>query len=459
MRLSFLNRQEEMTRLRAQFARDESTLTVVYGRRRCGKSRLILEALPPETSVYYVGDDRENVLQRVGLANEISRLIPGFADVHYPEWDTLLSHWFERARPGSILAIDEFPALVTAAREIPSLLQKHFDRNRAGRKHIVLTGSSQRMMQGLVLDRRTPLFGRAAEIMKLDSLPAGWIQQALDIEDGNAAIEVFSVWGGIPRYWELAAEHPVLSEAIESLILNPLGILYEEPTALLFDDMREIVQTASLLTLIGRGCHRPSELASRLEKPVTDLSRPLARLLDLELIRRDRPFGSSAGSTKRTFYQIQDPFLRFWFRFVEPERSRLEAGQHQAVLKKVLLDLPYHTSGVWEELVRASIAKAGYFGKQWKPASRWWGAGRDRRPLEIDVVAESGDGKALLLGEVKWSESVAGENTLQHLHKKSEQFPLTGDRELYLGVWQKGPARKLGQGGMFSPEQVLAALI
>jgi len=457
MRFAFLNRHEELARLKAQFGRAESTCTVVYGRRRCGKSRLILEALQPATSVYYVCDDRENALQRAGLAEEIARLIPGFADVHYLEWDALLSHWFERARPGSVLALDEFPALVTAAREIPSLLQKHLDRNRSGRKHIVLTGSSQRMMQGLVLDRRAPLYGRAGEIMKIDALPAGWIQKALGIGDGRAAIEAYSVWGGIPRYWELAADYPVLNDAIVSLILNPLGVLHEEPAALLFDDLRDVVQAASLLTLIGRGCHRPSELASRLEKPATDLSRPLARLLDLELIRRDRPFGSSQRSTKRTFYQIQDPFLRFWFRFVEPERSRLEAGQHREVLKKVLQDLPYHTSGVWEELVRASVARAEYFGRQWKPASRWWGAGSDRRPMEIDVVAESVDGKALLLGEARWTESRAKGTDLQQLVEKSERFPLTGDRVLYLGIWQKGPAREYRQGSVFSPAQVLAA--
>jgi len=99
--------------------------------------------MPAGSSVYYVGDDREDALQRAGLATEIARLIPGFDDVHYPEWDTLLSHWYERAHPGAVLALDEFPTLVSAAKEIPSLLQKHLDQNKGSRIHVVLTGSIQ----------------------------------------------------------------------------------------------------------------------------------------------------------------------------------------------------------------------------------------------------------------------------------------------------------------------------
>ena len=79
-----------------------------------------------------------------------------------------------------------------------------------------------------------------------------------------------------------------------------------------------------MLALVGRGCHRLLEIAARLEKPATSLGRPLQRLLELGLVRRELPFGSSLRDSKRTLYVIADPFLRFWFRFVDPERSRLE---------------------------------------------------------------------------------------------------------------------------------------
>ena len=70
---------------------------------------------------------------------------------------------------------------------------------------VALAGSSQRMMQGLVLDASAPLYGRAREAMKLRPIPAGHLARALGIRDAPGCVRAYAVWGGIPRYWELAA--------------------------------------------------------------------------------------------------------------------------------------------------------------------------------------------------------------------------------------------------------------
>jgi AAA+ ATPase superfamily predicted ATPase len=300
MRLPFLDRAEELRRLRAVLGRAEPAMAVLYGRRRCGKSRLLVRALPEGRSVYYVGDERESALQRHGLATEMARLLPGFDRVAYPEWDALLARFWQQAPRRTVLALDEFPALAAAAPELPSLLQKYIDRAERGAPAVVLTGSSQRMMYGLVLDRTAPLYGRSAEVLKIGPLPCGWIRRALNVSDDKPAIEAYALWGGIPRYWELAADFPDVWAAVHSLVLSPLGVLHDEPSRLLLDDLREPTQAASILTLIGQGCHRLSEIAGRLGKPATSLSRPLERLLELGLVRRDLPFGASPRDSKRS---------------------------------------------------------------------------------------------------------------------------------------------------------------
>src|SRR5215212_2279289 len=312
MKLPFLDRHEEAARFRRLIDRSEGQLGVVYGRRRCGKSRLLREILPPGRSVYYVGDDREASLQRASLATEIGRLLPGFERVTYPGWDALLARWWQEARPGTVLALDEFPSLVAVAQELPSLLQKYLDREAERGIHLLLSGSSQRMMQGLVLDRTAPLFGRATEMLKTSRLPPGWIAEALHLDAPERAVESYAVWGGTPRYWELAGDHPDLRSALRSLVLSPLGVLSEEPARLLLDDMRDTTQAASILSLIGQGCHRISEIAARLGKPVTTLSRPIQRLQEMDLITREQPFAEESRGGKRTLYKISDPFLRFW---------------------------------------------------------------------------------------------------------------------------------------------------
>jgi AAA+ ATPase superfamily predicted ATPase len=457
MKLPFLDRQEEASRLRRLLGRAEGSLGVVYGRRRCGKSRLLREILPPARTVYYVGDDREASLQRASLATEIGRLLPGFERVTYNDWDALVSRFWQEAPPGTVLVLDELPSLVAVAGELPSLLQKVLDRESDRGVHLLLSGSSQRMMQGLVLDRTAPLFGRAGEILKIAPLPAGWIAEALHLQAPERAVESYAVWGGTPRYWELAGDYPDLRNALRDLVLSPLGVLSEEPSRLLLDDMRDATQAASILSLIGQGCHRLSEIAARLGRPATALSRPLQRLQEMDLVTREQPFAEEPRSSKRTLYKISDPFLRFWFRFVEPNRSRLGAGQLGVVEEEIVRRLGHHVGEIWEELARASVPLLPLGGGTWGPAGRWWGPGLDRQPLEVDLVAQSHDGGKILVGEVKWSSPRDAAPLLAELEAKAKRLPVAAGREVVPALWLKEAAEGLAD-SVVTPRQVLAVL-
>lgn len=431
---------------------------MLYGRRRCGKSRLLREILPWERSVYYVGDEREDPLQRSSLATEIARLLPEFDRVPYPDWDSLLSRFYREAPAGTVLALDELPALAAAAPELPSVLQKHLDRFPERGLHVILAGSSQRMMQGLVLDRTAPLYGRATEILKITPLAAGWIEEALAREDPADAISAWSVWGGIPRYWELARAHENLETALRELVFSPLGVLHDEPARLLLDDLRDTTQATSILSLIGQGCHRSSEIAARMGKPATSLSRPLERLLEMELVVREIPFGAEERGSKRTLYRIADPFLRFWFRFVQPNRSRLEARQMAGVEREIAVRLPHHIGEAWEDLSRASVPALGIEGKSWGPARRYWGPGLDRQPLEVDLVAESQEDDTLLVGEAKWSEQRSPARALHELAQKVDRLPFAQGRPIVLALWCKNAVRGPLRRQVITPRPLLAAL-
>jgi AAA+ ATPase superfamily predicted ATPase len=275
VRLPFLNRSEELARIGAALDAVGPSLCVLYGRRRLGKSRLVLEALAQRRAVYFVGDDRDASLQRRALAREIERLLPGFATVEYPDWSALLERFSAQAPPDAVLALDEFPALAARSRELPSVLQRLVDGQHG--PHLILTGSAQQMMHGLVLDGSAPLFGRAREVLRIDPLAIRYLPHALSTSSSVAAVEHWATWGGVPRYWELAREHRSRSDAVRHLVLSPLGVLFREPERLLRDDLEDVGRAASLLALVGMGAHRLSEIASRLGHPATSLSRPLRR--------------------------------------------------------------------------------------------------------------------------------------------------------------------------------------
>jgi AAA+ ATPase superfamily predicted ATPase len=430
--LPFVDRQAELARLRRALTARSSSLVCVYGRRRVGKSRLVTAALHDLTAVYYLADERDDLLQRRSLAREIERLVPGFARVEYPDWDALLDRWAEAAPPGAVLALDELPYLVAAAPALPSILQRRIDRG-IGRQHWLLCGSSQRMMHGIALDATAPLYGRAREIVKLEPLAFPYLAEALRLRRAEDAVEAFATWGGIPRYWELADGAPSLAAAQRDLVLDPLGVLHAEPQRLLLDELSSSTHAHSILALVGQGCHRLSEIAGRLGRPATSLTRPLALLVDVGLIKRELPFDEHPRRSKRTRYKIADPFLRYWYRFVDPNRSLLEARQLDVQTKPAWLA---HLAEIWEDIVRASIADAPIDGARWQPAQPWW-ASAATGGAELDVVAAHRDDRTrLLVGEVKLSLTPADVPRLLHdLEAKARACDWARNRQLTLRLW------------------------
>jgi len=107
---------------------------------------------------------------------------------------------------------------------------------------------------------------------------------------------------------------------------------------------------------------------------------------------------------------------------------------------------------------RPSVPWLDLFGRTWGPAGRWWGPGLDHQPLEIDLVAESEDQAALLVGEVKWTAPDDPARWLEELERKAARLPFAAGREIFLALWQKTPARGPASRQILTPQQVLARL-
>ena len=435
MKLDFLNREPELKRLKRSIDLGEEFFAVLYGRRRCGKSTL-LQKITDDSTVYYLADQQEAKLQIGSIAKEISHLISGFNSVNYPSWSSLLKNLSDRSAGKITLIIDEFPYLVQVAPELPSVIQKYLDSPNDRKINLIICGSSQRMMYGLVLDSKAPLYGRAREIIKLNPLMPGWITEALNI-NVNTAIEYYSVFGGIPRYWELAADYSNIGEAVKDLILDREGVLHDEPMRLLLDDMQSAIQPFSILSLLGIGCRRISEIAGRLEKPITSMTRPLAILQELGYVSKEIPFGENQRNSKKTLYHIKDQFVNFYFHFVQGNKSMLEMGLTEKVWNNIQPKLNLYYSETWETLARLSVPYINIENIEWGMASRWWGKGEDGKEIEIDILAESIDKKYILAGEVKWSDSVKINEIVNKLKYSVANIPKLKYKKIIYALWLK----------------------
>ncbi|MBN1983882.1 MAG: ATP-binding protein [Chitinivibrionales bacterium] len=427
----FYNRSKEIDILNRFVDGPAGKFAVIYGRRRCGKSTLIQKILTSQ-DIYFLADIREPKLQIRAFAQEVSKKIEKFDEVDYPSWEVLLSQLNSRVTAPFTLVVDEYPYLEQMEPGLSSTLQNFIDRGI--RFNLIICGSSQRLMQGLILDSRAPLFGRAQVIIKVRPLEPGWITDALGVGDSEA-VERYSVWGGVPRYWELANDFPDHKSALLNLIYDRNGVLHDEPRRILLDDLRTSGQPNSILSLIASGCHRLSEISARLGKPAASLSRPLEVLLELGYIRREIPFGESIRSTKRSLYQIDDPFLLHWYKFVEPNRSVLERDLANQVYTQCQPKYASHVSTIWEQLARLSTSTLSVDGIQWKPANRFWGNTIEGQPVEIDVVAESFDTTRILIAEVKWQREVDVEAEFKRLEQLAPKLPHIHDRPVSIACW------------------------
>ena len=458
--MEFIDRKKEFERLQKSLNREKPQFIVVYGRRRIGKSTLIKKVMDfSRGDIYFLADKTSEPSQRQLISATIDMTIEGFATANYPTWESLLLSLNRSIDHRITVCLDEFPYLVKSCPALPSILQKLLDDKKL-KYDLIICGSSQQMMQGFVLDSKEPLYGRADEIIKMKPIAPAFVSEALRC-DAAQAVSEYAVWGGVPRYWELRENYDSLYDAIEHLLLTSEGTLYDEPSKLLYDEMRDTVQASSILSFIGNGANKLSEIAARAEKQATDITPHLSRLKELGFINKEIPFGESEKKSKKGLYHISDPLLRFHYRYVIPYRSLIELGNSQAVLNVFKNGENDYVSRTWEELCRNHITAHGLDGIMYQMASRWWGSYYNEEkqqylPVELDVVAESFDGKHLFLGECKWQEHIDAKEELSRLQTIVKGLPFTKDHEIHLGLFLKEIPQNPEVATIYYPENIMA---
>lgn len=461
--MKFIDRNKEIKMLKEALQRNNRQFIVIYGRRRIGKSTLIRHVLDfGRGDIYFLADNTSETSQRQLFANIAANTVDGFDGATYSSWEVLLRSLSRQIDKRITVCLDEFPFLVKSCPSLPSILQKLID-EKILKFDLIICGSSQQLMQGYVLDGREPLYGRAQEIIKLQPIPVAYIVDALGC-NAEQSVEEYAVWGGVPRYWELRNEFPDLQTAIERLLLHPQGVLVDEPQRLLRDDMRDTVQTSTILTVIGHGVNKLSEIAGRSGKDANHITEPLSRLKELGYVKRDIPFGDNEKKSKKGLYKVQEPFLAFHYKFITPNRSYVEMGRGDVITTLLNKHFSEHVGLVWEGLCRDFISGNTIDGIMYQMAYRWWGKimvkdkeGKDTpQNVEIDIVAESFDGKHILLGECKWT---SGEDTIRLTRMFQEiipKLPFIKNKQIHLCYFLKSkPIRQQQDAPIYYPENIL----
>ncbi|MDR1341041.1 MAG: ATP-binding protein [Prevotellaceae bacterium] len=447
--MQLINRYNEQKRLKNAMTNANTAFIVIYGRRNYGKSTLVRQMLEKD-DLYYVADQTETRHQISQFAGVVAGKIPGFDKVIYPNWTSLFENLNLRIERRINICMDEFHYLVKSDPGLPDTISKVFDNKWNRRFNLIICGSSQQLMEELVSGSSSPLYGRANEVFKIQAMEASQLRQAMHCS-AIEAIEEYSVWGGSPFYWDLRLREKSLEDALRNHVLSPQGILYGEPTKLFLDDMRDIAQSFSIISLIASGYNRLSEIAEMMGKPSTSLNAPIDKLLSLGYIEREVSF-SEIRNPKKSMYRISDPFVRFYFSFVTPNRSMIESGRIDPVISQIQKQFKAYVSYMWERTCRQAVTSMKFNGIAFKPACKWWES--SKKPTGLDILAESLDGNYMLVGNCIWAEKVYGaKGMFKELEEQAERLPFLKNRTVIPVLFVRETDRK--ENGIYTPNDLL----
>jgi len=434
MVIKFVGREKELRWLEEEYVRKGASLTVVYGRRRVGKTRLVSRFMEGKDGLYFFAEELPPEEQLRRFSSAISRWAG--VGVSFTSWEDafrfLVKSW--KGKAGKlVVAIDEFPYLVASSPSILSTFQRIWDEVLSHEDiMLILIGSSVAMMENYLLSARSPLYGRRTAQIEVKPFTL----KEVTLFYGSSLEEVLLKYGvsdGIPAYAEKILYSP-FPECLEE-VLHPNKFLYNEALFLLKEEFRETAIYKEILYAIAHGRHRLGEIAQWVGVEPHKLSPYLRNLITARIVERTFPV-TERKAFRGAHYVLADNYLSFWFRFIFPHRDALERGLAEAVKAHILEDYSLYMGGVFEKSLLTVAEELVPF--PFTRVGKWW-----KGDMEIDMVALNERDCRIFFGEVKWGKSVDGPSVERSLRKKAEKVDwCRGKREEHFAVFARNFRRK-----------------
>lgn len=415
--MKFYNRESEQQQLQfwsEQATNGQSSLTMLVGRRRVGKTALLHETFQRWPTLYlFISRKAEPLLCDEFTEQIRTQLnIPVFGQPKSLREVLEILFQYAKSQPLTLI-LDEFQDIARVNSAVFSELQHLWDQYRASmRLHLICCGSLYSLMTRLFQNSREPLFGRADHRINLQPLKPAYLSELLH-DQQRFSPEAMLIWytlsGGIPKYLEWLAQTDPQQDIWEALI-NEHSLILEEGRYRLAEEFGAEQNTYfSILATIASGKTSRSEIESVLEISIGPYLKRLEE--EFDILQRIRPV-LALSTSRQIKYRIQDAFLSFWFRFIYRYRSAIEIENFAFIRQAIQRDFPTY-SGLWlEQLIHKQLAASG----QYNLIGGYWEASNKN---EIDVVALNELDKTALIGEVKRNPKSL---RLSHLKEKARKL-------------------------------------
>jgi AAA+ ATPase superfamily predicted ATPase len=423
----FTGRVSELKELNRIHYRNKFEMVVIYGRRRVGKTSLINEFCKNKHNIFYVAIEQNDKGALAGFSETVLEVFPAarsYIDT-FVSWEKSFEYIADQANQNRIiLAIDEYPYLAASNPSISSILQKVIDIKFLNTKlFLILCGSSMSFMENQVLGYKSPLYGRRTTQMKIE--PFDYIDSCKFFRNYSKEEQLiaYGVVGGIPQYLNNLTREGQLEKSIYYNYFRKDGHLFEEPSSILKQELREPATYNSIITAVASGSSKINEISTKTGEETKKCSKYLNTLISLHILKKEYPIGLE--SLRKGIYSICDNMFKFWYKFVPENITNIEADMGRIIVeKKVLPKISEYMGQIFEEICIQYMIRRNKtlsLSIMFDEIGRWWGNNPiKKRQEEIDILAISGH--SVILGECKWKNEQIGISVLNELVEKGESL-------------------------------------
>ena len=395
------NELAELQRIKNLSFNDHSRLTVVTGRRRIGKTSLIMRSIEDSPTVYlFVGRKNEATLCAEFIP-VIAQSLETFVPNEIRTFRSLFQYLMELSVSRAFnLVIDEFQEFYNINESVYSDMQNLWDQYRKkSRMNLIVSGSIYSLMQKIFQNSKEPLFGSADNIIKLSAFSLTTLKEIIHDHrpdySNDDLLALYAFTGGVPKYVELFCDNGALSvdEMINFMIRENSPFTDEGKNLLVEEFGKNYATYFSILSAISGGINTQPEIEAALGNK--SIGGQIKRLIeDYNIIVRKRPILAKEGS-QTVRYEIQDNFIRFWFNYFDRHRSLIEIKNFVGLQAIIIADYPTYSGKMLEEYFKQKFAESF----QYRAIGSWWDTrnGQD----EIDIVALKLEKKQAVVAEVK----------------------------------------------------------
>jgi AAA+ ATPase superfamily predicted ATPase len=421
MLVRFIDRQDELRILDSIWSSGKPGFVVVYGRRRIGKTRLLVEWARDKPHVYVqcLSANDEVNLARISTAAAEQLGIKEFRNTRFRGLDDLLMLLSRVVKGRLIIILDEFTYWARRSGRMLGELQYFIDHQlpRTGFL-LVVSGSLVGVVHRDILGYGSPLYGRRTAALRVGELKPWHVKEFLRVKDKADRVRVYALVGGLPYYLSYIYGSRSLREVLVRLFGTRISPIYDEPIMLFREEFRNPETYYSIVYAIAHGYNRLSQIADYTGIPRTHLPKYLRLLSTLGYIEYVVPL-----FTRKGWYRVRDPIMRTWFMLLEPRLHMAETGRYEELINSILGSIDAFTGPVFEEIAKQYILEN---------ADPSWLGSRTRvgrylhRGVEIDLVVLSEERRRALAYEFKWSDLDEREARRIHakLWEKIRQTPL-----------------------------------